>query len=96
MPDCIRLDGDVIRPAAISIEVNGVAVPCHPGETVATALLAAGVVVFRRTPGGAARAPVCNMGVCFDCLVTVNGRPGVRSCMTLVQEHMRIEVPRHG
>lgn len=95
MPDCIRIDLDVLRPAPISIEVNGLPVACHPGETVATALLAAGVVIFRRTPAGAPRAPVCNMGVCFDCIVTIDGRPGVRSCMTRVAPHMRVEVPHH-
>jgi predicted molibdopterin-dependent oxidoreductase YjgC len=95
LPDRIRIDAGVARPAPILIHVNGVPTSCHPGETVATALLAAGIVVFRRTATGAARAPVCNMGVCFDCLVTVDGRPAVRSCMTRVAEHMRIEVPRH-
>lgn len=95
MPDCIRIDADVTRPAPLCIYINGVANSCHPGETVATALLAAGIVVFRRTVSGAPRAPVCNMGVCFDCLVTIDGRPGVRSCMTRVEEHMHIEVPRH-
>lgn len=83
------------RPSPISLYINGQATACYPGETVATVLLAAGVGVFRRTAGGAARAPVCNMGVCFDCLVTIDGRPSVRSCMTRAVENMRIDVPRH-
>jgi predicted molibdopterin-dependent oxidoreductase YjgC len=95
LPDRPRIDTGVDRPAPIHIHVNDHITPCYPGETVATALLAAGVVIFRRTAGGAARAPVCNMGVCFDCLVTIDGRPSVRSCMTRVAEHMRVEVPRH-
>lgn len=95
MPDRSRIDAGVNRPIGIQIYINDRVTPCYPGETVASALLAAGVVVFRRTASGAARAPVCNMGVCFDCLVTIDGRPSVRSCMTRVSEGMRIEVPRH-
>jgi len=96
LPDRIRIHAGVRRPAPIVIHVNGVATPCHPGETVATALLAAGIVVFRRTASGAPRAPVCNMGVCFDCLVSIDGRPAVRSCMTRVAAQMRIGLPGHG
>ena len=84
-----------MRPESIQIFVNGQPTHCHPGESVAAALLAAGSVVFRRTGTGAPRAPFCNMGVCFDCSVTIDGRPFVRSCMTPVQPNMRIETADH-
>jgi D-hydroxyproline dehydrogenase subunit gamma len=45
-----RLEHGVRRPAAVAIEVDGVRVDAYPGESVATALLAAGVRAFRRTP----------------------------------------------
>ncbi|HEY9274200.1 MULTISPECIES: (2Fe-2S)-binding protein [Achromobacter] len=93
MPDAIRLQDRVVRPARIRIYINGHETLAYPGETVATALLAAGVGVFRRSHGHAAHAPVCNMGVCFECLVTIDGCQSTRSCMTLVTEDMRIEVP---
>ena len=80
-----------MRPAAITIYINGAATCAYPGETVATALLAAGSQRFRSTQSGAPRAPVCNMGVCFECAVTVDGRPGTRSCMTLIAPNMHIE-----
>lgn len=80
-----------MRPAAVTIYIDGAAAPAYPGETVATALLAAGTSRFRTTRGGAPRAPVCNMGVCFECAVTVDGRPGTRSCMTLITPNMHIE-----
>ncbi|WP_306398023.1 (2Fe-2S)-binding protein [Telluria beijingensis] len=83
--------GDGLRPAPVTIFVNGAPTTAYPGETVATALLAAGSARFRTTARGAPRAPVCNMGVCFECAVTVDGRPGTRSCMTLVADGMRIE-----
>jgi len=68
-----RLEHGVRRPAAVAIEVDGVRVEAYPGESVATALLAAGVRAFRRTPSGAPRGPLCNMGVCFECVVAVDG-----------------------
>jgi len=80
----------VSRPDAIGIFVNDRRTVCYPGESLATALLAAGVREFRRTPSGAPRAVVCNMGVCFDCLVQVDGLGLVRSCLTLVTPDMRV------
>lgn len=93
MPDATRLQDRVARPAPVRIHINGREAWTYPGETVATALLAAGVSVFRRSHGHAAHAPVCNMGVCFECLVTIDGCGSIRSCMTLATEDMRIEVP---
>jgi predicted molibdopterin-dependent oxidoreductase YjgC len=84
------IDG-VKRPASIQIVVNGRSLSCYPGETVATALLAGGVRIFRRTSGGQGRAPVCNMGVCFDCLVTIDGKANQRACMTRVLDGMQVE-----
>lgn len=96
MPNAtLRLRDGVSRPAPITIHINDAPSQAYPGETVATALLAAGVSVFRRSHGQAAHAPVCNMGVCFECLVTIDGRQAIRGCMTQVKEGMRIEVPTH-
>jgi hypothetical protein len=58
---------------------------------VAAALLATGRAACRTTPvSGAARAPFCMMGVCFDCLVEIDGLPNRQGCMTPVQDGMRI------
>jgi len=68
------------------------AIAARPGDSVAAALLAAGVSVTRNTPvSGAARGPYCMMGACFDCLAVVDGRPNVQTCMTQVRGGMRIE-----
>jgi len=76
---------------AIAIMVDGEAVPAYPGETVATALLASGRLVLRHTERlHAPRGEFCGMGICFDCLVTVDGQPSVRACMTPVQDGMVI------
>lgn len=85
-----RIEHAVGRPAAVAIEVDGARVDAYPGESLATALLAAGVRTFRRSRSGALRGPVCNMGVCFECLVTVEGEPHVRACATPVREGMRV------
>jgi hypothetical protein len=59
------------------------------------ALLAAGVDVCRTTPvSGAPRAPYCMMGVCFDCLVTVDGVGNRQGCLVRVAEGMRVAVQR--
>jgi predicted molibdopterin-dependent oxidoreductase YjgC len=67
------------------------AIPARPGDSVAVALLAAGVGVTRTTPvSGAPRGPYCMMGACFECLAEVDGRPNVQTCMTAVREGMQI------
>lgn len=58
-------------------------IQAFPGETIAAALLAAGIRTLRRTAkSGAPRGIFCGMGVCFDCLVVVDGRPHLRACLT--------------
>ncbi|QRZ15106.1 (2Fe-2S)-binding protein [Paracoccus methylovorus] len=62
-----------------------------PGETVAGVLMAAGITSFRETPAsGAARGPWCLMGVCFDCLVSIDGRENQRACMVPARAGMQV------
>lgn len=90
MPDCRRLRDCITDPAPISILINDRPVACYPGETVATVLLAAGIGVFRKTHHGMPRGPYCNMGVCFDCMVTVDGMGFTRACLTDVADGMDV------
>ena len=90
----LRTSGIVPSGASISIEFEGRAVPAIEGETVAAALTAAGITVLRRTRGGDPRGVFCGMGVCFDCLVTVDDRPGQRACMTGARDGMRVATHR--
>lgn len=63
-----------------------------PGEiTVAAAIMLAERLAFRRSVGGEARFPVCGMGICFECRVTIDGEPHRRSCQTSVREGMEIK-----
>jgi len=78
--------------AALTVTIEGRAVSCRAGDTVAAALLASGVSSCRDTVvGEVPRGPYCMMGVCYDCLVMIDGRPNQQGCMTQVRDGMRIE-----
>lgn len=76
---------------SVAITVDGAPVEAVDGETVATALLAAGHAAFA-TSGktGNRLAPWCLMGVCFGCLCEVDGRTRVQACLTPVREGMAV------
>jgi predicted molibdopterin-dependent oxidoreductase YjgC len=80
--------------SVFDIEVDGQPIPARQGQTLAAALLAAGRRAWRWTPGGAARGMFCGMGVCFDCLVTLDGVPDQRACMALVRPGMQVQLTR--
>lgn len=68
-------------------------VQAYPGETIAAALLATGLRTLRRTAkAGAPRGIFCGMGVCFDCVVVVDGRPHLRACLTEARPGMRVNL----
>jgi predicted molibdopterin-dependent oxidoreductase YjgC len=67
----------------VTFSFDGREIAAEPGQSVGAALVAAGYVAWRTTRhGGAPRGLFCGIGVCFDCLVVVNGRPGRRACLT--------------
>ncbi|GAA4873553.1 (2Fe-2S)-binding protein [Kitasatospora sp. NPDC048365] len=67
---------------ARTVLFDGRPVPALPGQTIAAALWAAGVLAWRTTrDGGRPRGAFCGIGQCFDCLATVNGRPNRRTCL---------------
>ena len=74
------------------LRVDGREIRARDGDTVAAALLAAGVKHILTTPvSGAPRAPYCLMGVCFDCLVTIDGVGSRQACLVPVRDGMMIE-----
>ena len=80
----------------LAITVDGKKLAARAGDSVAAALLAADVLAFRTTPvSGAPRAPYCLMGVCFDCLVTIDGIGSRQACLILVRDGMAVET-QHG
>ena len=50
------------------------------------------LVLVRRANRDLGCLLLCGMGVCFECIVTVNGEPNIRSCMTEVEDNLRVEI----
>jgi predicted molibdopterin-dependent oxidoreductase YjgC len=72
----------------ITIEVDGAVCPAQRGITVAAALLNAGVWSFRRTAENDVRGPLCGMGICHECRVTIDGTLHRRACLVPIAEGM--------
>jgi D-hydroxyproline dehydrogenase subunit gamma len=87
----LALGPELARGPLVSVELDGRHVDAHLGETAAAVIFAEGAAATRRTKRGASRGVFCGMGVCFDCLVVIDGVPNTRACMTWVRDGMRIE-----
>ncbi len=74
----------------VEISVNGRALMVDGGSTVAAALLAAGVTAFRVSESGEPRAPLCGMGTCYECRVTIDDVEQRRACLTRVRPGMTV------
>jgi glycine/D-amino acid oxidase-like deaminating enzyme/bacterioferritin-associated ferredoxin len=74
----------------ITLQVDGRAITAQRGETLAAALVAAGLRIGRHTQGGSPRHVFCAMGTCFDCLTIVEGMGAVRACLTHVTDGMSV------
>ena len=79
----------------VKITVDGKRIKAREGETIAAALIAAGVKVFRYSvKREEPRSLFCAIGRCTDCVMIVNNRPNVRTCVTLVENGMKIETQK--
>jgi predicted molibdopterin-dependent oxidoreductase YjgC len=78
------------RGPRVEIVLDGQRVAAYEGETVAAVLLAQGEIATRTTVKGEPRGIFCGMGVCFDCLVVVDGVPNTRACMTWVRDGLDV------
>ncbi len=79
----------------VAIRFDGESISCYEGETIAAALTAAGRLGLRRTKEAAPRGVFCGMGICHDCLVSVDGQRNLRACMTLVRAGMEVHSECH-
>jgi len=85
----LRCRPNALRGRPLRLTFDGQEVLAYEGETVAAALLAAGHRALRRTGRrGEARGLFCGMGVCFDCLVQIDGWPNVQACRAVVRDGM--------
>ena len=81
--------------ARIAVTIDGKSTEARAGDSVAAALLAAGLDHCRTSAvSGEKRAPYCMMGVCFDCLVTIDGISNRQGCLIEVRDGMRIDTQR--
>jgi D-hydroxyproline dehydrogenase subunit gamma len=74
----------------IQLRVNGRTVSVPPGTVVAAAIALAGERCFRRSVLHEPRGPLCGMGVCMECGVTIDGRAHCRSCQALCEPGMEV------
>jgi D-hydroxyproline dehydrogenase subunit gamma len=74
----------------VVVNVNGKPVSVPPGTIVAAAVAMNGTMGFRRSVQGKPRGPLCGMGICMECRVTINGRKHCRSCQILCEPGMEI------
>lgn len=79
--------------AQLAITVNGNPMCVVPGTSIAAAMLAANAYC-RISITGTPRAPLCGMGICFECRATVNGIPHQRTCQIFCTEGMIVETQR--
>ncbi len=78
--------------ARVGVIINGAAASVPVGCTAAAAMLVHGGGATRTTPvSGEGRAPYCMMGVCFECLMTIDDEPNQQGCLVIVAEGMRID-----
>ncbi len=86
-----RVDRGVARGRQFEMEVDGRTIVAHEGETVAAALTAAGVRIHRITAKRhEPRGMYCGIGLCYECLMVINGVPNTRACQTLATPGARI------
>jgi hypothetical protein len=77
-------------PDTLEITVNGKRVAVPQGASVAAALAIAGETCYRRSVSGEPRGPLCGMGVCFECHVTIDGVAHCRSCQIECRRGMQV------
>lgn len=82
----------VNTPGAVNVSFDGRPLVAVPGQNIGAALVSNGVTAWRSTRKNTRpRGLFCGIGVCFDCLVTVDGQANQRACLVEVQEGMEIE-----
>ena len=75
----------------VVIDFEGAPIEAREGDSVAAAVLASGHAVTRTTPvSGTGRGPFCMMGVCFDCLMEIDGMANRQACMVPVEDGLKV------
>lgn len=92
----VRLNGASNSSSKVVFYWEGEEIRANKGDTIAAALLVAGIRSTRTTPATqSARAPFCMMGSCFECRVEVDGEQNVQGCMRLVEPGIQVKRQRY-
>ena len=75
---------------SVRLVVNGISVEMPVGSMVSAAILKTGMHAFRRSLTGEPRGPLCGMGICFECRVTIDEEQHCRSCQTVCRDGMDV------
>jgi len=87
-----RVRKAVEKKVPFEIEVDGEKIPAFEGETIAAAILAAGIQVFRKTSKRKeGRGIYCGVGTCCECRMIVNGKPNVLACQTVASPNCKVQ-----
>jgi len=78
-------------PERVAVRIDGRPVDVEAGTSVAAALWNAGAASVRTSVAGAPRGPLCAMGICFECRVTIDGQPHRRACLATCRDGMEID-----
>ena len=79
------------KPETLRLRVDGLTIDVPASCMVSAAVAMAGASKFRRSVTGQPRAPLCGMGICFECRVTINGRAHCKSCQIPCETGMEVE-----
>jgi len=75
---------------SVTLKINGQEISVASGTTVAAAIMLLGTMRFRRSVTGEPRGPLCGMGICYECRVTIDGHPHSKSCQLACREGMDV------
>jgi len=76
---------------SVTLKINGQEISVASGTTVAAAIMLLGTMRFRRSVTGEPRGPLCGMGICYECRVTIDGHPHSKSCQLVCREGMDVK-----
>jgi predicted molibdopterin-dependent oxidoreductase YjgC len=75
----------------VPFTLNGRPATAAASSSVAVAVLANGVKSFRRSVSGQLRAPLCGMGICYECRLSIDGREHQKSCQVVLKSGMAVQ-----
>ena len=90
-----RIKGKLLRGKKVDITVDNQKITAYEGETIAGALIAAGIRTLNYSSKGQnPRSIYCGIGLCYNCIMTVDGVPNTKTCQTLVKDGCKVQTQK--